>query len=503
MKVMTSTVGQGRRLHGLVLSGVLVALLATLFLEALDNTMVGPALPQIIRQFQGTDRYSWVATAYLLTSTITIPIAGKFSDQFGRKWFLLGGAGVFLLGSLLCGAAQDMDQLIAFRALQGLGSGIGITLVATLIGDIFPAQERAKWQASVNIVYALANLLGPGLGGLVTDHGPLLASLVTEGTRWRWIFYLNIPLGLIAITTLLIILPADISERSLQSNGRSVLRNIDVSGALLCGVATTCLLLGLSWGSDRTYAWTSPQVAGILATAIIGLLFFLWVEGHASEPILPLRLFRNAIFAADTLLSLLVYMILLGLSIYLPLFLQEVLGISATDSGVSLSPFLISITIGATLAGWLIAIRKRYQAIVLAGTLLMTLGVFFLMRMTPATTLWTAIIFMLMAGLGIGSIFSVLYLAVQNILPQNQLGVGSAVVRYLGQLGSVLGVAIVGIVFSQSLASSGQKTKTTLTLALQHGFLAIFVFCLLAILAVCFLKDTGSAQPSHQKPEGS
>src|SRR5690242_11506317 len=200
----TTSVLQKPRLRGFILFSVLVALLSTLFLEALDNTMVGPALPQIIKQFQGTDRYSWVTTAYLLTSTIAIPVVGKCSDQFGRKWFLLGGASLFLVGSLLCGISQTMDQLIGFRAVQGLGAGTGMTLVATLIGDIFPPQERAKWQMSVNIVYALANLLGPGLGGWLTDHGLVLAPFMTDISRWRWIFYLNLPLGISALTTLLL-----------------------------------------------------------------------------------------------------------------------------------------------------------------------------------------------------------------------------------------------------------------------------------------------------------
>ncbi|HEV2662133.1 MAG TPA: MFS transporter, partial [Ktedonobacteraceae bacterium] len=207
-------------------------------------------------------------------------------------------------------------------------------------------------------------------------------------------------------------------------------------------------------------------------------------------PILPLHLFRNQIFAADALLALLVYMILLGLAIYLPLFLQGVLGISATSAGVSITPFLISITVGATLSGWLIAIRKRYQDMLIVGTLLMTLGVFFLTQMTPTTDLLVAVISMVTAGLGIGSIFSVLYLAAQNVLPLTQLGVGSAVVRYLGQIGSTLGVALVGTVVNQSLNGSGRKTIDTLAVALQHGFLAILVFCAMAFLAACFLKDT-------------
>ncbi len=486
-----------RRLQGFVLFSVLAALLATLFLEALDNTMVGPALPQIVNQFQGTDRYSWVVTAYLLTSTIAIPVVGKCSDQFGRKWFLLGGASLFLVGSLLCGAAQTMDQLIGFRALQGLGSGMGMTLVATLIGDIFPPQERARWQMSVNIVYALANLLGPVLGGWVTDHGPVLAPFIMNTSRWRWIFYLNLPLGLCAITTLLLLLPSNVSERSPNPAGRGILQRIDLIGSLLCVGATTCLLLGLTWGSSQISAWASPQVEAMLAAAVLLTLLFFFAERRALEPILPFHLFRNQIFAADAALALLVYMILLGLAIYLPLFLQGVAGLSATGTGISITPFLLSITGGATLAGWLITIHKRYQAILLVGTFIMTLGVFFLARTAAPTNLPVMMLWMVMAGLGIGSIFSVLYLAIQNVLPLTQLGVGSALVRYLGQIGSTLGVALVGTVVNQSLTASGKQTLAALPVALQHGFLTILVFCALALLAACFLKDA----PGMQSPD--
>ncbi len=478
-----------RRLHGLTLFSVLTTLLLTLLLEALDNTIVGPAMPRIISQFRGLDRYSWVVTIYLLTSTVAIPIVGKLSDQFGRKWFLLSGASIFLLGSFLSGCSQNMNQLIAFRALQGLGAGIGITLVATIIGDIFPPDERAKWQASVNIVYALANLLGPGLGGWLTDHGPLLAPLVTDTTRWRWLFYLNLPLGIVALITLLILLPANISARSHNLNGRAALRRIDVAGSLLCSAATICLLLGLTWGSSHTYAWLSPQVGGILVAAAVFLCLFLLVERRALEPILPLHLFRNQIFAADAALSPLTYMIIVALAVYLPLFLQGVLGASATSAGVSITPFLISVTAGATVAGWLIAIRKRYQAVIIAGASIMTLGVFFMTQMTSTTHLPLAIIFMIMAGSGIGSLFSVLFLAVQNVLPLTQLGVGSAVVRYLGQIGSILGVTLVGTVVNQSLSAAGKQTVDTLTIALQHGFLTVLLFCIAALLATCFLKD--------------
>jgi MFS family permease len=223
----------------------------SLLLEALDQTIVGTAMPRIVATLRGFDRYTWVVTAYILASTTAIPVVGKLSDQFGRKWFLISGVAIFLLGSVLSGAAQTMNQLIAFRALQGLGAGIGIALIFTVIADIFPPAERAKWQGMFGAVYGLSNLIGPILGGWLADHGPLIGSLVTESTRWRWVFYLNLPLGVIALAALATYLPANLSERSSHHTGWAAVRRIDAMGAVLAAAATSCLLLGLTWGAIR------------------------------------------------------------------------------------------------------------------------------------------------------------------------------------------------------------------------------------------------------------
>lgn len=566
----------GRRLRGVALFSVLAALLLTLLLEALDGTIVSTALPRIIGTLQGFDRYTWVVTAYLLASITMIPIVGKLSDQFGRKWFLLTGTLIFLVGSALSGASQNMDQLIAFRAIQGLGAGIGISLVFTAVGDIFPPAERAKWQGIFGVVFGFSNLVGPTLGGWITDHGPLLGSLVTDATRWRWIFYLNLPLGILALAALLAYLPTNISERSTRYTGWAAVRRIDFIGAILVAAASICLLLGLTWGGDATYAWNSPQVISILVIAGVLLALFILAERFVAEPILPLNLFRNQVFAADSVLSLLQGMVLFGLAIYLPLFLQAVLGESATNSGAGVTPFSASVVVGASLGGIAIAISKRYQFITILGTIIMAIGVFLLTRLTPSTALWEAIIYMVITAIGMGSLFSVLTLAVQNALPRSQLGVGTGVVNYLRQLGQTLGVAIVGTVVNQVLASDiikrlptgvvkqltpdGFKFATnpqvlvnpayrdtvvqtaqrfaaqnaaaqvpagpqhdalvqqaivqamqqaqhlldqvfealrlSLAVAIQYGFVAVFVFCVGAILAAFFLKDVRMTQQS-------
>ncbi len=442
----------GRRLRGAALGAVLTALMLTLLLEALDQTIVGTALPRIIGTLQGFDRYIWAVTAYTLASSTLIPLVGKLSDQFGRKWFLIVGAVIFLIGSALSGAAQTMTQLIAFRAVQGLGAGIGIALVFTVVGDIFPPAERAKWQGIFGAVYGFSSVVGPTLGGWLTDHGPLLGSLVTDTTRWRWVFYINLPIGILAVAALLIYLPADISVRSSRYTGWAAVRRIDFAGAILAAAATISLLLGLTWGSNQIYDWNSAQVIGALAGAGLLYVLFFVTERFVSEPILPLDLFRNRVFAVASILSLLQLMVLVALVIYLPLYLQGVLGESATNAGAVITPLTLATVVGAALAGFLVSAMKRYQLISIVGALIMTAGVFLLTRLTPATSLLEAAIYMAIAGVGLGTFFSLLTLAAQNALPVTRLGVGTGAVRYMGQLGGVLGVAVVGTVVNNTLA---------------------------------------------------
>lgn len=455
-----------RRLRGTALVSVLAALMLTLLLEALDQTIVGTAMPRVIASLQGFDRYTWVITSYVLASTTMIPVVGKLSDLFGRKWFLIIGTMLFLLGSVLSGASQSMSQLIAFRTLQGLGAGIGIALVITVVGDIFPPAERARWQGVFGAVYGISNLIGPTLGGWLADHGPLLGNLVSEETRWRWVFYINFPIGILALIALFVFLPTDLSVRTSTARGWRALRSIDFAGAFLAAAATVCLLLGLTWGSNQFYAWNSVQVVSSLVGAgVLYMLFFL-VERVVAEPILPLDLFRNQVFTVATLLSLLQMMVLVGVIIYLPFFLQGVLGVSATSSGATMTPQSFATVVGAALAGMLVSFMKRYRMITLIGAIIMTVGVFLMARMDASTEIGLAIVFMVIAGLGLGTFFSVLNLAAQNALPRSRLGVGTAAVRYLGQLGATLGIALVGTVVNSTLASD-IKTRVPSSLVQQ------------------------------------
>ena len=448
----TSSASSGGVLRGGALGPTLAALMLTLLLEALDQTVVGTALPKISASLQGFDLYTWVVTAYLLASTATIPISAKLSDQFGRKWFLVGGTSIFLIGSALCGLSQTAIQLIIFRAIQGLGAGMGIALVFTVVGDIFIPAERAKWQGIFTSVYGFSSVLGPSVGGWLTDHGPLVGSLVTDSTRWRWVFYVNLPFGIAALAVLLHYLPSNLSIRTSRYTGWAAIRRIDVAGSLLASAATITLLLGLTWGGNQTYAWSSPQVIGMLTPAGVLYIAFVINERFAPEPILPLNLFRNRVFTVSSLLSLSQGMALLGLVVYLPLFLQGVLKESATTSGALITPMTVSLTAGAAFCGIMIGRLGRYQALTILGSVILCVGAFLLTRMDSSTSAGTATLFMVITGLGLGMFFPVLTLAVQNAIPRSYLGVGTGAVRYMQATGQVLGVAIVGTVVNNSLA---------------------------------------------------
>ncbi len=425
----------GQRLRGWALASVLAGLMLTLLLSALDQTIVSTALPKIIADLQGANLYIWPTTAYLLASTTMIPIVGKLSDLFGRKWFLVAGIVVFLVGSALSGASQTMYQLIAFRAFQGLGGGVLLSLVFTLVGDIFTPAERARWQGLFTAVFGLASVIGPAAGGFITDN-----------FTWHWIFYVNLPIGALALTTILIWLPANISIRTATATGRAAVRRIDIPGSLTAAGATILLLLGLTWGGNHTYDWSSPQVVGTLAGAAVLFLAFFVVERLAVEPILPLDLFRNQVFAVGALLALMIGMALLSVAIYLPLFVQGGLGQTATSSGVIVTPLSLGLAISAAIVGQLIALVGRYQIFAIVGAVILAGGVFLLTRMTLSTSLPEVTRNMVVIGLGLGMIQPVMTLAVQNAIPRTRLGVGTGAVTYLRSAGSTLGVAIVGAV---------------------------------------------------------
>lgn len=409
---------------------------------------------------------------------------------------------------MLAGASQSMNQLIFFRGLQGLGAGIGIALVATVMADLFPPAERAKAGSIFGLVYGFSSLLGPTIGGWLAEHGPLLGNLVTEEARWRWVFYINVPVGMIAVAALLIFLPTGLSRQTRVWTGWTSLRHIDVLGAILCASATICLMLGLTWGGDQIYVWQSAQVIGMLTVGSALFVLFVLVERRASEPILLLGLFRSRIFSVGALLALLQSMLLLGLTLYLPLFIQGVLALSPTEAGLVMTPFSLSMVAGAIAGSALMGTLKRYRVVAIVAALLMSAGAFLIALMTPRTSLLQVILFMVLTGLGCGPFFSLPMVAVQNALPASSLGVSTAAVRYLGQAGATLGIAIVGTVVNSSASGhalnhlpNNPASKLVLAGALQHGFLAVLVFALLALIAAFLLKDLPLRATPHADAE--
>jgi EmrB/QacA subfamily drug resistance transporter len=425
---------QERKLHGWALTSVLIALFLTMLMSALDITIVDTAIPRIIGDLHGFNLYSWLITIYLLASTISIPIIGKLSDQFGRKWFMVGSVACFLIGSSLAGTSQTMVQLIIFRGLQGIGAGSLQTLIFTLIADIFSPRERARWLGAFGAIFALASVIGPTTGGWITDN-----------LSWRWVFYINIPIGLLALLALVVWLPSSISTATTTVRGWAAFRRVDITGALMIAAGTICLLLFLSLGG-QVYAWDSPLVIALGAGVIVFFALFFFVESRVHEPILPLSLFRSQVFTIGALLTLMQGMAFFGVIVYMPLFIQGVMGQSATSSGAVITPVSISMAAFSTLAGFIIAKLGRYQILAICGGVVLAVGIFLLTLLSVSVTLFTLIFTMIIVGIGLGTMMPVLNVATQNSLPKSQLGAGTGAVTFLRTMGSTLATAVLGTI---------------------------------------------------------
>ncbi len=421
-------------LHGLPLAGVVVALFLALLMAALDGTIVDTATPRIIGDLHGFSLYSWLVTIYLLASTTTIPLVGKLSDMLGRKWFLVGGLIIFFIGSALAGTSQTMIQLIIFRGVQGLGSGILQTLALVLIADLFPPKERARWLGTFSAVIILASIIGPLVGGWITDH-----------LGWRWIFYINIPLGLSALIMFIVWLPTTLSAGTPSQLNWATLRRIDVAGAATIVVSTICLLLGLTWGG-QTYPWTSPLIIGLFVATVLLFLLFFYIETHVQDPILPLDLFKNQVFSAGALLSLLLGMVLFSIIVYLPLFVQAVQGQSPTSSGAIMTPLTFTIAILSIITGSVVSKLGRYQIITIVGAVILAGGVFLMTRLSAATSSLEITLNVFLIGIGLGILMPLVNVATQNVLPKNRLGVGTGAVTFLRSMGSTLATAVLGTI---------------------------------------------------------
>ncbi len=412
-----------------VFSGLLLAML----LAALDSTIVATALPTIVGELGGLERLSWVVTAYLLAQTVVTPLYGKLGDLYGRKGVLQGGIVLFLVGSALCGLSQNMAQLIAFRAIQGLGGGGLMVTTQAVVGDIIPPRERGRYQGIFGAVFGVSSIAGPLLGGFFTTH-----------LSWRWIFYVNLPLGVVAMLVLAATLPAR-PER--------VRRSVDWAGAGLLAAALAAIVVFSDLGGS-VYAWTSPVVIGVGATALAALAAFILVERRAKEPVLPLRLFANRAFAVSAGVGLIVGFALFGSVTYLPLFLQVVKGVSPTGSGLQMLPMMGGMLVTSIASGQVISRTGRYKLFPVVGTAVMSAGLFLLSRMTTQTSTAESLGTMLVLGLGLGMVMQVLVIAVQNAVDYADLGVATSGATLFRLIGGSLGTAVLGAIFSGRLAAN-------------------------------------------------
>jgi EmrB/QacA subfamily drug resistance transporter len=410
---------------------VLGAVMVGIFLAALDQTVVGTALPRIITDLGGNGLYTWAFTAYLLTSTISGPLYGKLSDLFGRRPVFLFGIGVFMAGSLLSGLAQEMWQLVGARGVQGLGAGALFPIAMATIADLFAPSERGRYQGLFGAVFGLSSLLGPGIGGLLTD---------TVG--WPFVFFVNLPVGAVVLLTVRRYLP------SYHATGARP--RIDYAGAALFTGALVPILIGLTNKSSAD--WTDPAVGGLIGLGAVILAVFLWVESRAAEPIVPLNLFRNRAFTVSVAAVFLAAFGFFAAVVFLPRWFQVVTGASATISGYEMLPLLGGVIVSAVASGQIVARTGRYRLLAFGSLVVLAAGVTLLTQLradTPLPILWA---WMFVTGLGMGPVFSVFALVVQNNVPVTQIGAASSSLSFFQQIGGSVGLAITGTVFASSMA---------------------------------------------------
>jgi EmrB/QacA subfamily drug resistance transporter len=427
---LSETLGRGR------LFSILIGVILGMLLAALDQTIVGTALPHIVANLGGLDHYAWVVTAYLLASTVSIPIWGKLSDIYGRRTFFILGMVIFLIGSALAGTSQNMTQLIIYRGIQGVGAGAMMPIAMAIIGDIFSPAERGKWQGLIVAVFGLASIVGPTLGGWITDNW-----------GWRWVFYVNMPVGVIAILTAGFVMPKLVIHRQ---------HIIDYLGVVTLVAGTVPLLLAFSWAGTQ-YAWGSWQIISLFSFSVVMLIIFFLVEMRATEPIISPQLFKNSIFTVSTIAMFLVSAGMFGAILYLPLFVQGVLGNTATDSGLVLTPLMLGFMFSSIVGGQLLSRTGRYKILAMIGFTIAAIGMFMLSRMTPNTSQGEVVRNMLVTGLGMGVMMSLFTIVVQNAFPYRQLGEVTASLTFFRSIGSTMGVAVMGTIMTNEFQNALQS----------------------------------------------
>src|SRR4051812_15035151 len=405
---------------------ILFGVLLGLFLGALDQTIVGPALPTVVTQLQGNDYYVWVVTIYLLTSTVSVPFWGKLSDIYGRKPVFMIGIVIFLVGSALSGLSQNMTQLIAFRGLQGIGAGSLFPVALAVIGDLFTPAERGRYQGLFGAVFGVAFIVGPLVGGFLT-----------ENISWHWIFYVNIPIGLVSLYFIWRLLPT-------VKNARAT-RNFDIIGGVIFTVAISFLLVGLT--NKQFGDWTDPTVGGFIGIAIVGILAFIVAEARAKEPIVPLGLFRNRTYSSSMVSTFFASFAFFGAIIFLPRWFQIVHGYSPTFSGLAALPLMVGLISSSIASGVAVARTGRYKWLLVGAIVLMGISTGLMTQLTADTPLPVVWGWMFLSGLGVGPTFAVFTIIVQNAVPFQMLGVATSNLTFFRQIGGSVALAIVGTIF--------------------------------------------------------
>ena len=475
-------------------------LMAALLLASLDQTIVATALPTIVSDLGGLHLYSWAFTAYVLAMTVTLPLYGKLGDIYGSKPLFVAAIGIFLVGSVLCGLAWGMPELIAFRALQGAGAGGLFALSHATIGRIVPPRSRGRWQGLVAVTFAVGSIAGPALGGVIVDNA-----------SWRWIFLVNVPVGLLALLVIGLTMP----RRAPRLD-----HSVDYRGAALLAGGTGALMLALSWGG-REYAWGSPEVLGAFAASAILLASFGLVERRVREPIIPFELLRRRTVAAGVTCVGLTAMAMFGVIAFLPLFVQGVLGESATSSGAVLTPFMLALAGTAMLTGQWISWSGRYKPNALAGPIVLAVGLVLLATMDASTSMGRVTLYAVVAGIGQGLMMQAFVVGVQNSVPIDSMGSATALTQFSRAIGTTLGVTLMGVIVNHGLPPGVQlQAETVQTLpaslrddlaaALQPAFLAAAVLCVALFAVVAFgirevpLRrglDEPSTTPAPVEPE--
>jgi EmrB/QacA subfamily drug resistance transporter len=449
-----------RRRIWVVISGLMLVML----LASLDQTIVSTALPTIVRELGGLEHLSWVVTAYLLALTVVTPLYGKLGDLYGRKIVLQGALVLFLAGSALCGLAQGMTELIVFRAIQGLGGGGLMVSAQAALGDVVAPSERGKYSGLFGAVFGVSAIAGPLLGGFLTTH-----------LSWRWIFYVNLPLGVLALGVLAVTLPSAAERRS---------HRIDYAGTLLLAIGLGAIILLTTLGGN-TFDWGSPQIVGMGVLGIASLVALGFVEQRAAEPILPLALFKNRVFVVTSAVALVVGFALFGALTFLPLFQQTVRGLSPTASGLQLLPVMGGLLFSSIVSGQVISRTGRYKAFPIAGTAVAGIGLYLLSSLDENTSEAVAAFHMLVLGLGLGMVMQVLVLAVQNAMPYDMLGVATSGSTLFRSIGGSLGTAVLGAIFSGRLAAE-LKAGDPQTKAFTDSLHVVFLVAT-GIMAVAFV----------------